>query len=92
MQRRQAQFYCRARCDYLLCPLRLSAQSAKIFSELFFPFCADIFPAPISHFSLSAQKKFVTKFVTLITKFVTYVSKFVIYVTKFVTKTIYRIV
>ena len=52
------------------------------------------FLSPI-HFSLSAQKKFVTNFVTHITNFVTHITNFVIrvtnfltHVTKFVTKTI----
>ena len=39
-------------------------------------------------FSLSAQRKFVTKFLIHVTNFVTHVSKFVIHVTKFVTNTI----
>ena len=36
-------------------------------------------------FLLSAQKKFVTKFVTLVTKSLTHITKFVIHVTNFVT-------
>ena len=45
------------------------------------------FLSPI-HFSLSAQKKFVTNFVTHITNFVIRVTNFLTHVTKFVTKTI----
>ena len=45
------------------------------------------FLSPI-HFSLSAQKKFVTNLLTCITKFVTCVTSFLTHVTKFVTKTI----
>ena len=64
-----------------------SSFKADVF--LFLPYN---FPAPIRNFSLSAQKKFVTKFVTHITKFVTRVSKFVIRVTKFVIKIVLWIV
>ena len=42
---------------------------------------------PPCYFLLSAQKKFVTKFVTRITNFVTCVRNFVTHVTNFVTKT-----
>ena len=67
-------------------------RSAARPAQTIFPVLYDIFPAPIRNFSLSAQKKFVTKFVTHITKFVTRVSKFVIRVTKFVIKIVLWIV
>ena len=44
----------------------------------------------VRKFFLSAQRKFVTNFVTLVTKFLIHVSKFVIRVTKFVIKITYR--
>ena len=53
-----------------------------------FSFLLENFSCLISHFLLSAKKKFVTKFVTRITKFVTCVRKFVTAVTKFVIKNI----
>ena len=51
-------------------------------------FLLEIFSCLPRQFSLSAKKKFVTKFVTRITKFVTCVRKFVTAVTKFVIKNI----
>ena len=61
-------------------------------NEALSPFCFLLclrcfFLSPI-HFSLSAQKKFITNFVTHITNFVIRVTNFLTHVTKFVTKTI----
>ena len=64
-------------------------QANSSFKADVFLFLPDNFPDSLRNFLLSAQKKFITNFVTHITKFVTYVSKFVIHVTKFVTKTLF---
>ena len=61
-------------------------------NEALYPLCCLLclryyFLSPIQ-FSLSAQKKFVTNFVTHITNFVIRVTNFLTHVTKFVTKTI----
>ena len=62
--------------------------SNEALSPLCFLLCLRYFFLSPIHFSLSAQKKFVTNFVTHITNFVIRVTNFLTHVTKFVTKTI----
>ena len=66
-------------------PFCLPYPSASIARRIFFALPVIIFTA--WHFSLSAQKKFVTNLLTCITKFVTRITNFVTSVTNFVTKT-----
>ena len=67
---------------------RLYAPRHLNYPRAIFSFLLENFSCLISHFLLSAKKKFVTKFVTRITKFVTCVRKFVTDVSKFVIKNI----
>ena len=62
--------------------------SNEALSPLCFLLCLRYFFLSPIHFSLSAQKKFVTNLLIYITNFVIRVTNFLTHVTKFVTKTI----